>query len=81
LQCFDGPEIGVASTKAFTCQLVALASLALHIAKVKNVISIDEEKNFINELLHVPKLILDVFEKENEISKSSDLIMNSLHGN
>jgi glucosamine--fructose-6-phosphate aminotransferase (isomerizing) len=77
LPIFAGPEIGVASTKAFTCQLVALASLALHIAKVKNVISIDEEKNFINELLHVPKLILDVFEKENEIKKLAKIISKS----
>ena len=77
LPIFAGPEIGVASTKAFTCQLVALASLALHIAKVKNIISIDEEKNFINELLHVPKLILDVFEKENEIKKLAKIISKS----
>ena len=77
LPIFAGPEIGVASTKAFTCQLVAMASLVLHIAKKKNVITSDEEKAFIDELSHLPKLILDVFEKEDDIKKIAKIISKS----
>ena len=39
-----GPEIGVASTKAFTCQLAALASLAIAAGRARGVLSDDDEK-------------------------------------
>lgn len=52
-----GPEIGVASTKAFTAQLAVLCILALMIAKEKNLNCAHE---YLKELLHVPKLISQV---------------------
>jgi glucosamine--fructose-6-phosphate aminotransferase (isomerizing) len=49
-----GPEIGVASTKAFTCQLTALVILALYLAEIRG--EMDEEcaRNFVHELVRIP---------------------------
>jgi glucosamine--fructose-6-phosphate aminotransferase (isomerizing) len=52
-----GPEIGVASTKAFTSQLVALHLLALHLAHVRGVITPDQSRDEIDGLLQLPTLI------------------------
>lgn len=49
-----GPEIGVASTKAFTCQLTALAILALYLAQVREVIAEDESRRLVHELILIP---------------------------
>jgi glucosamine--fructose-6-phosphate aminotransferase (isomerizing) len=52
-----GPEIGVASTKAFTSQLVALHLLALHLAQVRGVLTPDQSRDEIEGLLQLPTLI------------------------
>jgi glucosamine--fructose-6-phosphate aminotransferase (isomerizing) len=52
-----GPEIGVASTKAFTSQLVALQILALYMAQVRGTLSETEIRRHIEELLQLPLLI------------------------
>ncbi len=49
-----GPEIGVASTKAFTTQLAALFLLTLVMAKVRNRLSQTQEAAFIDQLRHLP---------------------------
>jgi glucosamine--fructose-6-phosphate aminotransferase (isomerizing) len=49
-----GPEIGVASTKAFTCQLTALAILALYMGQVRGYLTEDQSKSFVHELLMIP---------------------------
>ncbi len=49
-----GPEIGVASTKAFTCQLTALAILALYLAEVRGRLSEDCARAFVHELVRIP---------------------------
>src|SRR5215471_15412128 len=49
-----GPEIGVASTKAFTAQLTALFLLALHMGELRGVTPKDEARQFINELIKIP---------------------------
>jgi glucosamine--fructose-6-phosphate aminotransferase (isomerizing) len=49
-----GPEIGVASTKAFTCQLTALAILGLYLGQVRGVISEEESRLFVHELVMIP---------------------------
>ena len=49
-----GPEIGVASTKAFTCQLTALAILALYLAQVRGHLSEDCARTFVHELVRIP---------------------------
>ena len=52
-----GPEIGVASTKAFTTQITVLSLLALRIAKAKGIVSIKQYKEIINELELIPQKI------------------------
>jgi glucosamine--fructose-6-phosphate aminotransferase (isomerizing) len=52
-----GPEIGVASTKAFTSQLVALHLLALHLAQVRGAITPDQARVEIDGLLQLPTLV------------------------
>ena len=52
-----GPEIGVASTKAFTTQITVLSLLALRIAKAKGTVSIKQYKELINELELIPQKI------------------------
>ncbi|MFC3051733.1 glutamine--fructose-6-phosphate transaminase (isomerizing) [Kordiimonas pumila] len=55
-----GPEIGVASTKAFTCQLAVLASLAVKLASAKGEINSNEEAGYVKELNHIPALMAEV---------------------
>jgi glucosamine--fructose-6-phosphate aminotransferase (isomerizing) len=52
-----GPEIGVASTKAFTSQLVALQLLALYMAQVRSTLSTAEVRDHIEQLLQLPQII------------------------
>jgi glutamine---fructose-6-phosphate transaminase (isomerizing) len=49
-----GPEIGVASTKAFTCQLTALTILALYLAQIRGNLSDDCARQFVHELVRIP---------------------------
>jgi glucosamine--fructose-6-phosphate aminotransferase (isomerizing) len=62
-----GPEIGVASTKAFTAQLTALYLLALHLARVRNVMSVADGKAWLDRLVRLPVLVEDVLNRETEI--------------
>ncbi|GGG69749.1 glutamine--fructose-6-phosphate aminotransferase [isomerizing] [Edaphobacter dinghuensis] len=55
-----GPEIGVASTKAFTAQLTALFVLALHLAQVRGTITDAESLHLVTELSKVPSKIEDI---------------------
>jgi len=52
-----GPEIGVASTKAFTSQLVALHLLALYLAQVRGTLNANALRGHIEDLLHIPHII------------------------
>lgn len=67
LETLVGPEIGVASTKAFTGQLVVLATLTLAIAKARGEISAEEEKKNICELMHLSTHIKDVLKHAEHI--------------
>lgn len=66
-----GPEIGVASTKAFTSQLTALASFALAAAKARKNISREEEEKLITALIQTPRLIKESLELDAEIEEKS----------
>lgn len=59
-----GPEIGVASTKAFTTQLVALALLLVAIGRIKNQLSIERESLIVEGLKKLPNLITDALQHE-----------------
>ena len=64
-----GPEIGVASTKAFTTQLVALALLTCSLGKVKNTIDEKQEKEIVGGLKRLPGLINEALLQEKQIKK------------
>ena len=59
-----GPEIGVASTKAFTSQLLALNLLALHLGRVRNELGADETRDHIDALTRLPGLIEQVLKQD-----------------
>lgn len=62
-----GPEIGVASTKAFTSQLVALNLLALHLGRVRNELGADETRQHIDALTRLPGLVEQVLKQDHLI--------------
>lgn len=62
-----GPEIGVASTKAFTCQLALLACLALAFGRARGVIDAKEEAKLVTELMSVPGLMAEAMKREPRI--------------
>ena len=66
---YAGPEIGVASTKAFTAQLGALASLAIGLGRVKDTISAAEEARLTDLLLTTPRLANQVLACEAQIEE------------
>lgn len=61
-----GPEIGVASTKAFTAQVVVLTMMALSLGKRKGVLNRDKMSNFIKELSKIPSKIEYILEHNDE---------------
>lgn len=76
-----GPEIGVASTKAFTCQLSVLACLAIAAGRARGALSSDEERKLVRALIEIPRHMNEVLLLESEIealsrdlSKSSDVL-------
>jgi len=64
-----GPEIGVASTKAFTCQLAVLACLALAIGRERRVITEEMETKLVGELLAVPGLMAEALREEQRVEQ------------
>ncbi|WFE72440.1 glutamine--fructose-6-phosphate transaminase (isomerizing) [Halomonas sp. M1] len=74
-----GPEIGVASTKAFTTQLSALFLLTLLLAKVKQRLSAEDEKVYLDELRHLPIAVDKVLALEPSIEKWAQHFSNKQH--
>ena len=64
-----GPEIGVASTKAFTCQLAALACLAIAAGRARGVLSAEQERDLVRALIEVPRHMADAIMLEPQIEK------------
>ena len=74
-----GPEIGVASTKAFTCQLTVLAALTLAAARARGRIDAAEEARLVRTLSEVPRLLAEAIATEDltiplsqELAKATD---------
>jgi len=65
---FAGPEIGVASTKGFTCQLTALACLAILAGKQRGTISPEQEKELVGALIMAPRYMADILKEERHIA-------------
>ncbi len=76
-----GPEIGVASTKAFTCQLTVLACLAIAAGRARGVLSAEREKELVTQLIAIPGLVAEALKHEapiealaRELSKATDVL-------
>jgi glucosamine--fructose-6-phosphate aminotransferase (isomerizing) len=64
-----GPEIGVASTKAFTCQLAALVTLAIAAGRARGVLSAADEKRLVRALIEVPRHLTEALALEPQIEQ------------
>jgi len=69
-----GPEIGVASTKAFTCQLAVLSALAAHLAVRRGRMSRDEEREVVGHLVEAPAALNAALAHDDEIAGMAHLI-------
>lgn len=69
LPTLAGPEIGVASTKAFTCQLAVLASLAVRAGVARGTISREQEKTLVRELSEAPRYANQVLKLDEQIER------------
>jgi glutamine---fructose-6-phosphate transaminase (isomerizing) len=76
-----GPEIGVASTKAFTCQLAALACLAIAAGRARGTLSESDEKSLVQALIEVPRHLNEALALEpqlehlaRDLAKSKDVL-------
>ena len=65
-----GPEIGVASTKAFTTQITVLTMLALRLAKAKGTISNSDYQRYLLELELIPEKVEEALQTTNEVAKA-----------
>jgi glucosamine--fructose-6-phosphate aminotransferase (isomerizing) len=81
LPTLAGPEIGVASTKAFTCQLTTLACLALAVARARGEIGPDRERELVRALVEVPRHLSTLLRDERRyeelahwLSKAKDVL-------
>ena len=78
---YAGPEIGVASTKAFTCQLAALACIALLAGKLRGTLTPTQEMEYVGALIEAPRHMAEILKEEkniqavaHEISKARDVL-------
>jgi glucosamine--fructose-6-phosphate aminotransferase (isomerizing) len=81
LPTLAGPEIGVASTKAFTSQLTVLACLAIALGRARGTISLDQERELVRALMEVPRHFATLLADESryealahELSKARDVL-------
>ncbi|SCY81199.1 glutamine--fructose-6-phosphate transaminase (isomerizing) [Microvirga guangxiensis] len=80
-QTLAGVEVGVASTKAFTCQLTVLLSLAIAAGRARGVLSAEDEKELVDALIAVPGQMSEAMKREHqieilarELSKAKDVL-------
>lgn len=69
LPTLAGPEIGVASTKAFTCQLIVLAALGIAAAKARGELSEAQESELVRGLVEIPRLMAAALATEPQIER------------
>ncbi len=68
LRTYAGPEIGVASTKAFTCQLTVLACLAIAAGKARGTITREKEQELVSALIEAPRHMVEILKEEKHIA-------------
>ena len=69
-----GPEIGVASTKAFTCQLSVLAALAANLARAKGRLTPEEERDIVDHLQEAPEALSAALSHDVDIAAMAHLV-------
>jgi glucosamine--fructose-6-phosphate aminotransferase (isomerizing) len=74
-----GPEIGVASTKALTCQLSVLASMAIAVGRARGVLSAQQEAELVHDLSEAPKFANQALKLEQEIQKIAGYLAKVKH--
>ncbi len=74
LPTLAGPEIGVASTKAFTSQLAVLACMAIAAARARGHLSAPKEAEIVRGLVELPRLMNDVLRREDEFEKLAHIL-------
>jgi glucosamine--fructose-6-phosphate aminotransferase (isomerizing) len=74
LPTLAGPEIGVASTKAFTSQLAVLACMAIAAARARGHLSAPQEAEIVKGLVELPRLMNEVLRREEEYEKLAHLL-------
>lgn len=74
-----GPEIAVASTKAYTTQVAVFYLIAAKIAYLRGILSKDDVKDFINELKKVPGAVENVIDRREEIHRLSSSLLTAEH--
>ena len=75
----SGPEIGVASTKAFTAPLVDLYLLALHLAELRGTLSDDERRARVSELRRLPRLVGECLARESDVERVAVALQHMEH--
>lgn len=74
-----GPEIGVASTKAFTAPLVDLYMLAILLADLRGTIDVSTRKRLVNDLGHIPDLVGQCLDREQQVISVARSLLNVNH--
>jgi glucosamine--fructose-6-phosphate aminotransferase (isomerizing) len=69
LPTLAGPEIGVASTKAFTCQLAVLACLAVAMGRAHGLVAIEQERELVRALVEVPRHMATILAAERQCER------------
>ena len=69
-----GPEIGVASTKAFTCQLAVMAALAINLARAKGKLAPSDEREIVRHLTEIPAALNAALAHDEEIAAMAGTI-------
>jgi glucosamine--fructose-6-phosphate aminotransferase (isomerizing) len=72
-----GPEIGVASTKAFTAPMVDLYMLAILLGELRNVVAAARRKQLVSDLRLIPDLVGQCLDRERDVEKIASVIKNS----
>lgn len=77
IYCYAGPEIAVASTKAYTTQIISFYMLALDFARKLETISEEEYKNILDEIKKIPEKVKEILDNIEDIKKYAQEIKNS----
>jgi glucosamine--fructose-6-phosphate aminotransferase (isomerizing) len=77
INTFAGPEISVASTKAYSVQVATMYLLAIRLGLIHGKISQETALNYIKELVHIPNIMKDVMDKSNEIKHIAGCCQNT----